>query len=388
MTMTDSKPLATVSRRPLDRPKSPDGPTPTPATWAVDVWTLEEAQTNGWDDMVARHPMGSVFQHTAYGKVVATTFKHTRPYYLALRDESGCLRGGLGIFLVKSWLTHNRLVALPFAFYSDPMVQSLQELEVLTDAILKLHSDKRTSYVEIKAHRGAPLLEELGVFSPVYYHKTYYLDLAGGLDALWKGFHRTGVKQKIRRAEGDGITIRAAESLADVAAFCELLAEGRRRLGLPPQNREYFENIWKVLVPLGLARFSIAKKDHHPVGALCSFMLKDTVFLAYIGVVEEFNPSGVGQGLWWEAIQKADRDGYRFVDLGKTSPHADGLSTYKMRWGAVDMEVPALYYPAATRSATYYDEGHKSHQLARKLWTVMPPGIARILARLAYRHMG
>lgn len=358
------------------------------APWTVDVWTLEQAETQGWNDMVAAHPMGSVFQHTAYGKVISMTFKQTRPHYLALRDADGRLRGGLGIFLVKSWLTHDRLVSLPFAFYSDPMVKSQEELAVLTDAILTLQKGTRARYVEIKAHRGVSLLEGGGTFSPVYYHRTYYLDLVDGPDALWKGFHRTGVKQKIRRTEADGIAIRPAESLADVRTFYELLVEGRRRLGLPPQNREYFERLWKILVPLDLASFSIAEKDSRPVGALCSFMFKDTVFLAYIGVVEEFNPSGVGQGLWWDAIQKAARDGYRYVDLGKTSPHAEGLSTYKKRWGAVEMEVPALYYPSATGSATYYDEGHKSHQLARKLWRGMPTGLSRVLARMAYRHMG
>ena len=52
------------------------------------------------------------------------------------------------------------------------------------------------------------------------------------------------------------------------------------------------------------------------------------------------------------------------------------------------MEVPAFYYPAPSGSATFYDEDHKSHQLARKLWRVMPRGLSRVLARLAYRHMG
>jgi len=384
MTMTHSRPASSPTRC----EQCFGGPAETPRAWTVDRWTLEQAQANGWDAMVAAHPMGSVFQHTAYGNVIATTFKHTQPHYLALRDQDGCLRGGLAIFLVRSWLTHNRLVSLPFAFYCDPMVESKEELQTLMDAVLALHKDTQTAYVEVKAHRSVRLLEELGVLTAVYYHRTYYLDLAAGCDALWKEFHRTGVKQKIRRAEEDGICIRPAESAADVAAFYELLAEGRRRLGLPPQNREYFENVWKILVPLGLASFSIAQKQTQPVGALCSFLFKDTVFLAYIGVIEEFNPSGVGQGLWWDAIQRAAREGYRFVDLGKTSPHAEGLSTYKKRWGAVEMEVPAFYYPAPSGSATFYDEDHKSHQLARKLWRVMPRGLSRVLARLAYRHMG
>lgn len=388
MTVTRSQPKSSKSCRPGDAVGPVVGATEKNRIGKANVLTLEQAEAEGWNDLVAAHPMGSVFQHTAYGRVIATTFKQTRPYYVVLRGTDGHLQAGLGIFLVRSWLTHNRLVSLPFAFYSDPLVESQAELQVLMNTVLELYKDTRAAYVEIKAHRSTRLLETQDLLTPVRYHRTHYLDLAGGLDSLWKGFHRTGVKQKIRRAESDGISIRPAESAADVSAFYDLLVAGRRRLGLPPQNREYFENVWTLLVPRHLARFSLAEKEGSPVGALCSFMFGDTVFLAYIGVIEEFNPSGVGQGLWWEAIQEAARDGYRFVDLGKTSPHANGLSTYKQRWGAVEMEVPSFYYPTATRSATYYDESHRSHQMARILWKTMPSRLSHILARLAYRHMG
>jgi hypothetical protein len=36
----------------------------------------------------------------------------------------------------------------------------------------------------------------------------------------------------------------------------------------------------------------------------------------------------------------------------------------------------------------YYDDASKSHRLARKAWKVMPPALARLAARAAYRHMG
>ena len=224
--------------------------------------------------------------------------------------------------------------------------------------------------------------------TPVYYHKTYFLDLADGLDAAWDKFHRTGVRQKIRRAEGSGITIRPAESENDVKTFYDLLTIGRRRLGLPPQNWEYFQNIWRQLVPLKMASFTMAQKDGRIIGALCSFLFKDTMYLAYIGTLEQFQPEGVGQALWWNALQTAVRDGFRYVDLGKTSPHDEGLITYKTRWNAVEQEVPSFYYPCPTRSAMYYDDASKSHQLARKAWKAMPPKLARLAARAAYRHMG
>jgi CelD/BcsL family acetyltransferase involved in cellulose biosynthesis len=354
----------------------------------LEVKTLDQAEAGGWNAMVAEHPMGSVFQHTAYGRMLLATFKHIEPHYLSLVDADGTIKGGLCICVVRSWLTHDRLVALPFAFYSDPMVGSGEELKAVFDGILHLFRKTKARYVEIKAHRSVPLLVEADKMTPVYFHKTYFLDLADGLEAVSSKFHRTGVKQKIRRAEAGGITIRPAESEADVRTFYDLLVAGRRRLGLPPQNWEYFRNLWRHLVPQKMAGFTMARKDGRAIGSLCSFLFKDTVYLAYIGTLEEFQPEGVGQALWWDAIQKAARDGFRYVDFGKTSPHDEGLITYKTRWNGIEQEVPSFYYPCPTRSAMYYDDSSKSHQLARKAWKVMPTQLARFAARAAYRHMG
>jgi CelD/BcsL family acetyltransferase involved in cellulose biosynthesis len=354
----------------------------------LEIKTLDQAEAAGWNAMVGEHPMGSVFQHTAYARMLLATFKHLDLHYLTLVDAQGAIKGGLALSLVKSWLTHNRLVAMPFAFYSDPMVESGEQMKAVFDGIVPLFRKTGARYVEIKAHRSVPLLIQGDKMTPVYYHKTYFLDLAEGLDAAWEKFHRTGVKQKIRRAESCGITVRPADSEADVRTFYDLLAVGRRRLGLPPQNWEYFQNIWRHLVPMKMVHFTMAQKGDQTVGALCSFLFKDTMYLAYIGTLEEFQPEGVGQALWWDALQKATREGFRYVDLGKTSPHDEGLITYKTRWNAIEQEVPSFYYPCPTRSAMYYDDSSKSHQWARKAWKAMPPRVARFAARAAYRHMG
>ncbi len=363
-------------------PKAPE------VSLKLEVKTLDQAEAAGWNAMVAGHPLGSVFQHTAYARMLRATFKHIEPHYLSLVDGQGAIKGGLSLCRVRSWLTHDRLVASPFAFYSDPMVASREELKTVFDGVVQLFRTTKARYVEIKAHRSVPLLVEADKMTPVYFHKTYFLDLADGLDTVASQFHRTGVRQKIRRAEASGITVRPAEREADVRIFYDLLVIGRRRLGLPPQNWEYFRNIWRHLVPLKMARFTMAQKEDHTIGALCSFLFKDTMHLAYIGTLEEFQPEGVGQALWWDALQNAASAGLRYVDLGKTSPHDEGLMTYKARWNAVEQEVPSFYYPCPTRSAMYYDDSSKSHQWARKAWQVMPTPLARCAARAAYRHMG
>lgn len=349
---------------------------------------LEESRWSLWDEMVSRHPMGSVFQHTAFGRVIAQTFPHTQPRYLALVDRERHLKAGIALFLVKSWLTGRRLVSLPFAFYSDPLIESQQDFMLLFEGVSELLRQERASYLEIKARRSTELLGGIDLLTPVYYHRTHCLDLADGLDRVWSRFHRTGVKQKIRRAEKAGIQVRPATSEADVTSFYALLTENRRKLGLPPQRLDYFRNVWRHLVPGRLAQFLIAEYTGQPVGGLCLFKFNDTVFLAYIGTDETLQAEGVGQCLWWQAIQDAIEEGFTTVDFGKSSPHAHGLLTYKERWGAQALETPVFYFPRVKGLSRLDNEKKLSHRLMRSAWRTMPEVLSRSAARMAYRHMG
>ena len=102
------------------------------------VEIVSEEEEQAWDRMVEEHPFGTVFQTSFFKKVIAETFPQTKPYYLALVDQKGDMRGGIPIFLVRSWLTGTRLVSLPFVYYSDPLVRSTEEFALLFDKILYL----------------------------------------------------------------------------------------------------------------------------------------------------------------------------------------------------------------------------------------------------------
>jgi hypothetical protein len=353
----------------------------------LEVRTLEQAEVGGWNTMVNEHPMGSVFQHTAYARVLKSTFKHVEPCFVSLVDSHGMIKAGLSICLVKSWLTHGCLVALPCGFYSDPMVRSKAEMKAVFDGIVQLFRRTRARYVQIKARRSAPLLIEADKMTPVYFQKTHILDLADGLDAVSRSLDRTGLMQELRQVEASGITMRPAESEADVRTFYDLLTVNERWRGVPPQRWEYFRNIWSRLVPLKLADFTMAERDGRTIGSLCSFWFKDTVHLAYLGTWEPFQPEGVGQALWWHVIQKAAREGFRHVDMGKTSPCDEDPDACQARWNAVEEDVPSFYYPCPTLSAMCYDDTGQSRPLARRAWKILPTSLARLAAHATCRHL-
>lgn len=354
----------------------------------VQILTIEQAESKGWNNMVAEHPLGSVYQHTAFGRVIASTFGHLRPYYMALLDESGRYVGGLALFLVKSWLTGSRLVSIPWACYADPMIGSLGEFEILFREIIELSRREKASYVEIRARNSASLLANTNLMIPVYYDKCHSLDLTTGLNAVWDGFNRTSVKQKIKKAERNGIKVRLAESKQEVISFYQVFGKDRRRLGLPPQRPEFFQNIWTYLVPLGLAHFWVAYLHNQLVGGLCTFTFKETVICSYIAVEESLRCRGAGQGLIWRVIRAASEAGLRIVDLGKTSQHNHGLLYYKRTWGGLELEAPVFYYPRIMGVSSYGNEKKLSYRTMQLFWRILPAGLAKVASTFFYRHMG
>jgi CelD/BcsL family acetyltransferase involved in cellulose biosynthesis len=353
----------------------------------VEILTIEQAESRGWNDLVARHPLGSVFHQTAYGRMIGATFHHMTPYYLLLLDEHGSCRGGLVLFLVSSWLTGNRLVSLPWASYGDPMVNSVGEFEALFTGVVELSKRVQASYVEIKSRDSAGLLSESQLMVAVQHHKAHMLDIQGGLDRVWERLHHSCIRKMIGRAERKGVKVRPATSEAEVCEFHKMWCIDRRTLGLPPHNLEYFRNIWKYLAPLGLVQFWVAEKDGQLLGGLCTFLSKETVFTIYIAASGAFRRYGGGPCLYWAVIRSALERGLKTVDLGKTSPGDDGLMEFKRRWGAREVETPVFYYPRAMGTSTF-DPASLPYRTMRYFWRTVPPGLGQIAGRFFWRHTG
>jgi len=352
------------------------------------VVVIDGAREESWDKMINEHPLGSVFQHSSFKKVIIHTFSHTKPYYIALIDRNGGITAGMPLFLVRSRLTGNRLVSLPFVYYSDPLIRSKEEFDQLFTKVLEIYKREKASYLEIKAHNSTALLERVNSLVPVFHHKTHFLNLTGGLDGIWGSLHRTCIQQKIRRAEKSGITIRNAISEEDIVSFYRLLSKTRKRLGLPPQKYDYFKNIWKYLGLLKLTDFLIAEKGGEIIGGLNIFKFSNTIYLGHIGSDARFRNLGIDQFLIWKAIGVGIQGSYKLLDIGKTSAFSSGLATYKNRWGAVEQEAPSFYYPCQRGIASHNNEKRKSYKIMSFVWQNIPDRLSRIVGRFVYRHMG
>jgi CelD/BcsL family acetyltransferase involved in cellulose biosynthesis len=354
----------------------------------MQVRVIGQSDFAAWDRMVEDHPCGCVFQTSAFRRVIAETFAHCRPIYLALVDDDGAFKAGLPLFLVKSWLTGTRLVSLPFVNYSDPLVRSTEELELLFDRALAIYNEERASYIEIKARNSTEVLNGFESVTPVVHHKAHWIDLTVGLDRVWRGLHKTAVRQRIRRSEREGIAIRSAVSEHEVRTFYQILVMTRKRLGLPPQNYGFFQRTWDYLEPTGQADVLIAERADQIIGGAVVFLDKNTLHVSYVASKTEYWPLGVDQALFWNTIQMAVHKGCSVYDIGMTSLFDEGLLTYKRRWGAVEVNAPCFYYPEPRGVSSLNDKRRLSHRIMTMMWQKLPGPVLQMGGKVAYRHLG
>ena len=133
---------------------------------------------------------------------------------------------------------------------------------------------------------------------------------------------------------------------------------------------------------------AVAEIDGGTIGGVLVYTFKDTLGVAYVASRIDYWPLGVDQALFWKTLQMAVEKGFKVYDIGKTSPHAEGLMTYKKRWGGQELETPCFYYPGLKGVSSYNDERRLSHRIMKLAWQKLPRPAARLGGRFVYRHLG
>ena len=341
----------------------------------------------GWRKLVEGHESSSIYQHPLYMEALARTYPHLEPFGFVIMDDNDNYTAGIPFFLVKSWLTGRRLVSLPFSSYSDPLIKSDEEFQFLFQEVLRFYSENHLDYIELKPLKGIGFIERNAILTASFDQKTHIMGLSQNLDALLKNLDRTNVRQKIARAEKDGIYVRDASTEEETLAFYAFLLKSRKRLGLPPQYLSFFLNLWRLLYPAGFLNLLCAEMNGSAIGFLLYLKFKNTIYAEYIASDYDKFALGVNQALFWTAIKQGVSKDYEFFDFGKSLNKNIGLLNFKRHWGAVENEAPTFYYPRS-KSLSGEKQERYSYKLMTYLFKKMPEPLLKWSSRFLYKHMG
>jgi CelD/BcsL family acetyltransferase involved in cellulose biosynthesis len=288
-----------------------------------------------WQRLVDRCE-SSVFHSPAWLTVLAETYGFEVGALLLL-DADGEPRAGLPFCRVEN-LLGERLAALPFSDYCDPLVRSREEWDALADALLQ-----RGCPVTLRPlHNDIPVSDER--FTPLKQAKWHGLDLRPDLDAHWARLHDSA-RRAIQKAERAGVRVRVAEGPADLRAFFDLhLGVRKNKYRMLAQPYRFFERIWAGFVATGHGQLSLAVHADQIIGGVLFLEWKDTLYY-------KFNASApIDLGLrpndllMWEGIRYGKARGLTALDLGLSDWDQEGLVRYKRKFASEEKTITFLKY--------------------------------------------
>jgi len=351
--------------------------------------TIDPIKDPRWDNFVEQHPYGWICHLSGWKYLLEQSFKHMKGHYLAIFDDSDeNILAALPFFEVRSWLTGNRMVSIPFATLSDPLVSTREDMERLLGAAINLSNKLDTSYIEIRTlYADTTVLNQR--FAGDLFYKHHYLRIDKDPEEIKKTFHYKAVRYEINKAKKSGLTLKTANTESDLRGFYDLYIKTRKRLGLPPHPYLFLETLWKTFFPLNMIEILFAMLEDRIVGAQIYFKFKDRVSMEYEVWDRDFKGTSPNHYLIWEAIKKANVQGYHIFDFGRTSPENLALMNFKKRWGTQIVDLPQFFHPKEAHLAKgYYHDNSVAHRLMGKICKNSPNFALKLIGNFCYHHLG
>jgi len=348
----------------------------------VSVYSIDPLQDRRWEELIKAHASASIFHTVGWLEALHRTYRY-KPVLFTTSPAGQALTNGIVFCRIKSYLTGSRLVSVPFADHCCPLTRSSSELAELLIYLQRARQEEKYKYFELRALgcRAQEIEASLGLTNSqsFIYHE---LDLRPDLETLFRGFHRSCVQRKIRRAEQEALSYQQGTADDLLAQFYRLLVLTRRRHGLPPQPLSWFRNLRDCL---GIAfKVHVASRDCQPIASILTLRHKDTVVYKYGCSDARFHNLGAMPFLFWKMMVEAKAPGLQFFDLGRSDREDQGLITFKEHLGATRSDLNYYRFPAQFAATGNF----RRTDSARKIFSHLPNSLLRAAGYLLYRHVG
>ncbi|MGB9940446.1 GNAT family N-acetyltransferase [Methanosarcina sp.] len=352
----------------------------------IKVELLTDKNETKWEEFVS-HPNSAGIWHTLkWKKIIEEEYGFKSHYLLAIDGSEIC--GVLPLFQIKSLITGNRIVSLPFSYNCGPVANSDNSLTLLTSEAKKLAENLKCEYLELKM--GASLPDESIKQSQLIESKFYYtsvLNLTEDPEVIWFNMDARRTKWAVRKAVRDDVTIRTETGYEDIKILHDLKVKTRQKHGSPAPSFQFFKRIMEEFGPEDVVKLWVAEYDNRIVSALMFYAFKDTVMPAYIASDDDYKSHMPNNLLYWKAIEWACKNGYKYFDFGRTEPDNETLLKFKSKWGCQNYKIPYYYYPKQPKLISQNRDSFKV-SLVTNCWKKAPVPVLKILGPHLLKHVG
>jgi lipid II:glycine glycyltransferase (peptidoglycan interpeptide bridge formation enzyme) len=255
-----------------------------------------------WNQFISKHPNGHVLQSGEWGELKAAFG------WQVLRVVSG----DVGVQLLLRTLPMGFTLAYlpkPISFDDNLLVEEVDSLcHAKKSIMLKVEQDDWDSTPE----KTAPTFEGFRV-SPhaIQPRRTIVVDIYGSENEILSRMKQK-CRYNIRLAEKKGVTVR---SWGDIKAFHSLMKMTGGRDGFGVHSLEYYDRVYKLFHPTGMAEMLVAEFDGKPLAALMVFLRGKRAWYLYGASSDEERNRMPAYSLQWEAMRWAKSKGAEEYDL-------------------------------------------------------------------------
>jgi CelD/BcsL family acetyltransferase involved in cellulose biosynthesis len=287
-----------------------------------------------WAAFTRESPGATPFHHPAWAQVLSTVYGFPG-FVIASTGDGGAVTAGAPFLEPAHPLRPPRWVSLPFTDECPPLAASPDHKRALLSDVERAAEAAGVRRIELRAPAGDERWN--GRADAV----THVLELSADADEARRRFSRSQVVRNIRRADREGVEVRAGTSDAHLESFYTLHTRTRRRQGVPVQPRAFFGLLGRRILAAGLGEILLAYVGEVPVAGAVFLSWNGTTVYKYGASDPHAWGRRPNHALFWTAVQRACARGDRRFDFGRTDSANAGLRAFKAGWGAV--ERPLVY---------------------------------------------
>ena len=341
------------------------------------IGVINPLDNSNWNETLLSCGQGTIFHTANWARLLAESYGY-HPAYFTLYEE-GAFKGCLPLMEVKSVLTGRRGVCLSFSDYCGSLVEGRDDFQLLFDSILELGRMSGWRYAEF---RGEEFLDK-ELPASVYAHHMLKLSPDEG---LMHSRLRESTARNIRKAQKEGVTVEICQSLRGVRDYYHLHCLTRKRQGVPPQPRAFFEKLHEHVISQGLGFTALARNGQAIVAGMICLHFGSNAVYKYGASDPDFQHLRANNLVFWEAIKTCASEGFTSLSLGRTDLDNEGLLNFKNGWGGSRSDLNYYRYDFKINGFvcdTERDLGGYKNMLKK-----LPINVLRFLGKMAYRHMG
>jgi len=350
------------------------------------VGLLQPGEEERWETFVATHQQGCIYHTLAWKAVTEEGLGH-QAYYLRVTDSAGTIVGILPAFLVTG-VMGRRLVSVPMRDRGGLLARDGIAASLLIERAKELTRTLNCQYLELRSFDeiDPEVANRHGLHCQRYWVTTR-LDLAKGVDALWKALPHSSCRWAIQRARKEGLRCEIDDTEQGMECFYKMFLSTRRKLGIPPYPKEMFRAMWKHLICSGKGNLFIVWKGSEPVDAMLNLHSKDTFITGYAAPQNEWRKLCPNDLMYWSMIEWAAVQGFRHFDFGADSPRQTGLLRFKKKWGGVEHAMSYSHFLNGAKAPPNLDSSSAVFEAVRKVWKVLPIPLGRLLGSWVTRQL-